>query len=186
MVKNVDKARGPRRSLAMALATAWSAMATTSLPIGGISGTMANAGREHGVQPGIGSSALSQSSATTTLHPCQSGRVLLPSESNGLGAEFSRRPLAHGNDGLSNCKRNEQSYQGPGSTTSRSRSQESQSGRSSRSSSERTGRSTWRFADTSQRSFEAGSIGMHWCKYQWPTRWPWSRSSRLSAPLCRR
>ena len=164
MGKNVDKARSSCRvahagSLVMALATAWSAMATTSVPIGGLSGTMANASREHGVQRSFGSPALSQSPSTTTLHSCQSGRVLLPSKSYGRGAEFSGGPFAHGNDGLSDCKRNEQSYQGSGSTTSRSRSQESQSGRSSRCSSERTGRSTWRFADTSQRSSEAGSIG---------------------------
>ena len=164
MGKNVDKARSSCRvahagSLAMALATAWSAMATTSVPIGGLPGTMANASRVHGVQRSFGSPALSQSPSTTTLHSCQSGRVLLPSKSYGRGAELSGGSFAHGNDGLSDCKRNEQSYQGSGSTTSRSRSQESQSGRSSRCSSERTGRSTWRFADTSQRSSEAGGIG---------------------------
>lgn len=164
VVTNVDKTRGPRRlahagSLAMALATAWSAMATTSVPIGGLPGTVEDASREHGGKSSFSTPPLSQSSSTTTFQSGQSGRVLLPSQSHGFGAELSGGPIADGNDGLQGCQRNGQSDQGTGSTTSRSRSQESQSRRSSGSGRERTDWPSWRIADTSQGPLEVGGIG---------------------------
>lgn len=164
VVTNVDKTRGPRRlahagSLAMALATAWSAMATTSVPIGGLPGTVEDASREHGGKSSFSTPPLSQSSSTTTFQSGQSGRVLLPSQSHGFGAELSGGSIADGNDGLQGCQRNGQSNQGTGSTTSRSRSQESQSRRSSGSGRERTDWPSWRIADTSQGPLEVGGIG---------------------------
>ena len=171
VVSNVDKTRGSRRlahagSLAMALATAWSAMATTSVPIGGLPGTVEDASREHGGKSSFSTPPLSQSSSTTTFQSGQSGRVLLPSQSHGFGAELSGGPFADGNDGLQGCQRNGQSNQGTGSTTSRSRSQESQSRRLSGSGRERTDWPSWRIADTSQGPLEVGGIGSRYSDRQ--------------------